>query len=167
MKLVVVNDKMQKNFFYFLSEKEGENFHPDFKPELNPKEMLDLGIFGGKYMTDCINEFPDSWFDNAVLSEHKKDPNLNLFKIDASMPLSHWQEKGWIFEDDPRGWFQWYCRYFIGRRLVDEDIRQIKRWKSIRRHLGAIKKNCMPGDLSCRKKQRQALLHWAYDTRNI
>ena len=167
MNLVVVNDKMQKNFFYFLSEKEGENFHPDFKPELSPKEMLDLGIFGGKYMTDCINEFPKNWFENVVLSNKNKDINLNYFKIDASMPLSHWQEKGWIFDEDPRGWFQWYCRYFFGRRLPEEDLRQIKRWKSIRRHLGAIKKNCIPGDLSCRKKQRQALLHWAYDTRNV
>ena len=167
MKLVVVNDKMQKDFFYFLSEKEGENFQPDFKPELTPKEMLDLGIFGGKYMTDCINEFPKNWFENAILSKKNKNVNLNYFKIDASMPLSHWKEKGWIYEDDPRGWFQWYCRYFLGRRIVEEDLRQIKRWKSIRRHLGAIKKNCIPGDLSCRKKQRQALLHWAYDTRNI
>ena len=167
MKLVFVNDKMQKDFFYFLSEKEGENFHPDFKPELSPEEMLELGIFGGKYMTDCINEFPKKWFENAVLSKDIKDASLNYFKIDASMPLSHWKEKGWIFEDDPRGWFQWYCRYFLGRRLVQEDLRQIKRWKSIRRHLGAIKKNCVSGDLSCRKKQRQALLHWAYDTRSI
>ena len=167
MKLIVVNDKMQENFFYFLTEEIGKNFHSDFKPELEPKEMLELGIFGGKYMNDCYNEFPDSWFENAVLSEHKKDFNLNFFKIDASMPLSHWKNKGWIYDDDPRGWFQWYCRYFMGRRLVVEDIRQIKRWKSIVRHLGAIKKNCIPGDLSCRKKQRQALLHWAYDTRNV
>ena len=167
MKLIFVNDKMQKDFFYFLSEKEGKNFHPDFKPELSPKELLELGVFGGKYMTDCINEFPENWFENAVLSKDIKDASLNYFKIDASMPLSHWKEKGWIFEDDPRGWFQWYCRYFLGRRLVQEDLRQIKRWKSIRRHLGAIKKNCSPVDLSCRKKQRQALLHWAYDTRKI
>ena len=167
MKLIVVNDKMQENFFYFLSEEMGENFHPDFHPELDPKEMLELGIFGGKYMNDCFNEFPNNWFENAILSEHKKDSNLNFFKIDASMPLSHWKTKGWIYDDDPRGWFQWYCRYFLGRRLLEEDLRQIKRWKSIRRHLGAIKKNCTPGDLSCRKKQRQALLHWAYDTRNI
>ena len=167
MKLIVVNDKMQENFSYSLSEEMGKNFHFDFKPELEPKEMLALGIFGGKYMNDCFNEFPDNWFENAILSEHKKDSNLNFYKIDASMPLSHWKSKGWIHEDDPRGWFQWYCRYFMGRRLADEDIRQIKRWKSIVRHLGAIKKNCKKGDLSCRKKQRQALLHWAYDTRNV
>ena len=167
MKLIVVNDKMQKNFSYFLSEEMGKNFHSDFKPELEPKEMLELGIFGGKYMNDCINEFPKYWFENAILSSKNKDPDLNYFKIDASMPLSHWKNKGWIYDDDPRGWFQWYCRYFMGRRLVDEDIRQIKRWKSIVRHLGAIKKNCKKGDLSCRKKQKQALLHLAYDTRNV
>ena len=167
MRLVVVNDKMQKNFFYFLSEKEDENFHPDFNPELNPKEMLELGVFGGKYMTDCINEFPKNWFENALLSKENKDINLNYFKIDASMPLSHWQEKGWIYEDDPRGWFQWYCRYYMGRRIEQEDSRQIKRWKAIKRHLGAVKKNCTEKDLDCRKKQRQALLHWAYDSRLI
>ncbi len=167
MKLVVVNDKMQKNYFYFLSESMGENFDPDFNPELSPKQMLKLGIFGGKYMTDCIKEFPQDWFDDAILSGEYKDISLNYFKIDASMPLSHWQSKGWIFNQDPRGWFQWYCRYFMGRRLLEEDIRQIKRWKSIRRHIGAIKKNCVQGDLSCRIKQRQALLHWAYDTRKI
>ena len=125
MKLVVVNDKMQNDFHYFLTEKQGVNFHPDFKPELNPKQMLDLGIFGGKYMTDCINEFPKNWFENAILSKKNKNVNLNYFKIDASMPLSHWQEKGWIYDDDPRGWFQWYCRYFMGRRLAVEDLRQI------------------------------------------
>ena len=167
MKLIVVNDKMQENFIYFLSEEMGENFHPDFHPELEPREMLELGIFGGKYMNDCFNEFPNNWFENAILSEHKKDSNLNFFKIDASMPLSHWKTKGWIYDDDPRGWFQWYCRYFIGRRTTIEDQRQIKRWRAFRRHAGAIKKYCEPYDYQCRKKQRQALLHWAYDARNI
>ena len=68
--------------------------------------------------------------------------------------------------DDPRGWFQWYCRYYFGRRHVD-DGRQIKRWKAFRRHLMAVKNNCWPRDLSCHSRQRQALLHWAYDSRKI
>lgn len=145
----------------------GKNFHPDFRPELTPKEMLRLGVFGGKYMTDCKDEFPADWFTETKLSPGGKNPKLNYFKVDASLPLKHWQEKGWIYHEDPRGWFQWYCRYYTGRRIPGEDERQIKRWKSIKRHVGAIKKNCIPGDLNCRRKQRQALLHWAYDSRKI
>ena len=166
-KEVIVNDKMQKNFIYFLTEKIGENFHEEFKPTLSPKDMLELGVFGGKYMTDCIDEFPKEWFFNAKFSSQKKDISLNYFKVDASLSLSHWISKGWIYKDDPRGWFQWYCRYYMGRRIEKEDIRQIKRWKAIKRHVGAIKKNCTPLDLNCRKKQRQALLHWAYDSINF
>jgi ribosomal protein L35 len=166
-KKVVVNDKMQKGYVYYVVEPIGKNFDPEFKPELTPKEMLELGIFGGKYMTDCKNEFPKDWFENAKLSPKKKDPSLNYFGVDASMPLSHWQKKGWIYHEDPRGWFQWYCRYYMGRRIRLEDRRQIKRWKAIKRHVAAIKKNCSPRDLDCRRKQRQALLHWAYDSRKI
>ena len=163
---VYVNDKMQQNYSYTLSEKIGNNFNIDFKPELTPYEMLNLGIFGGKYMTDCIDEFPKEWFDNAKMSSIK-NYDLNYFKIKASMPLSHWKEKGWIYHEDPRGWFQWYCRYYMGRRIPNEDIRQIKRWKAMKRHLAQIKKNCTAKDLNCRKRQRQALLHWSYDTRDI
>jgi hypothetical protein len=167
MKRVVVNDNMQKEYVYFLTEAIGENFHNEFKPELTPKDMLELGVFGGKYMTDCVNEFPKEWFLHAKISMLKKNINLNFFKVDASLSLSSWVEKGWIYKEDPRGWFQWYCRYYMGRRIELEDLRQIKRWKAIKRHVGAVKKNCNPGDLSCRKKQRQALLHWAYDSRLI
>lgn len=167
MKKVIVNDKMQKGYTYFLHEDIGMNFHQEFIPDLTPKKMLELGVFGGKYMTDCYKEFPNDWFLNAKLSSEYKNIDLNYFGIDASMPLSHWLNKGWIYKEDPRGWFQWYCRYYMGRRLPLEDVRQIKRWKSIRRHIGAVKKNCRKGDLNCRKKQRQALLHWAYDSRKI
>lgn len=167
MKTVIVNDKMQKNYRYFLVEPIGKNFDPEFKPQLTPSQMLELGVFGGKYMTDCQNEFPSSWFKNAKLCSKFHDPSLNYFKINASQPLSVWRQKGWIFDQDPRGWFQWYCRYFMGRRIPPEDTRQIKRWKAMRRHIGQIKKNCKRQDLSCRPKQRQALLHWAYDSRKI
>ncbi len=169
MKKVAVEDKMQKGYEYFLSKSPGKDFHPDFKPEISPQEMLELGVFGGVYMRDCIKEFPKEWFKKAKFApKHTKKhlAELNYFKINASQPLSVWREKGWIHKDDPRGWFQWYCRYYIGRRHKDDE-RQIKRWKAFRRHLGAVEKNCKKGDYSCRKKQRQALLHWAYDSRKI
>lgn len=165
---VVVNDKMQKNYRYKLVEPAGRNFDPEFKPSLTPKKMLELGVFGGKYMTDCQKEFPKSWFARAKMSPEKHDDSLNYFQKHASQPLGVWQEKGWINEEhDPRGWFQWYCRYYLGRRLPEEDQRQIKRWKAIRRHAMQVKKNCRPLDLDCRPKQRQALLHWAYDSRKM
>jgi len=165
-KVVVVNDKMQSNYRYTLSEPIGKNFQSDFKPELTPAEMLELGVFGGKYMTDCQVEFPASWFKKAKIS-NIKDPSLNYFGVNASQSLSVWRSKGWINEADPRGWFQWYCRYFLGRRLPKEDKRQIKRWKAIRRHASAVVNNCRRRDLSCRPRQRQALLHWAYDSRKL
>ena len=165
-KQVIVNDKMQKNYSYLLSEPIGKNFDPDFNPELTPKEMLKLGVFGGRYMTDCTQEFPKDWFASAKLDPNGPDKSLNYFKENASQPLKVWIKKGWIRPQDPRGWFQWYCRYYMGRRSVDDD-RQIKRWNAIKRHIAQVKKNCTKGDLSCRPRQRQAILHWAYDSRKI
>ncbi|HRZ85815.1 MAG TPA: hypothetical protein P5277_03480 [Candidatus Paceibacterota bacterium] len=166
-KLVIVNDLMQTNYYYELNELPGKNFHQDFKPELTPKQMLELGVFGGKYMTDCKKEFPKNWFQKAKLCHEFHDPKLNYFGVNASQPLSVWRKKGWIYKEDPRGWFQWYCRYYMGRRIKKEDERQIKRWKQIKRHVAQVKKNCKKGDIVCRKVQRQALLHWAYDSRKI
>lgn len=165
--IICVCDKMQKDYRYTIAAPMGKNFHPDFTPELTPKEMLQLGVFGGKYMTDCRKEFPKSWFIKAKLCPERHDPRLNYFKINASQPLSAWQIKGWIHPADPRGWFQWYCRYYMGRRIPDYDEIQIRRWKNMRRHVAQIKKHCFPGDLDCRRRQRQALLHWAYDSRKI
>jgi len=165
--IIVVRDRMQQDYQYELVAETGASFASDFSPELTPAEMLELGVFGGKYMTDCTAEFPSSWFVNAKLSPVKKDPALNYFGVDASQPLAIWREKGWIHPADPRGWFQWYCRYYLGRRLPGEDERQIGRWKAMRRHVAQIRRNCAPGDIFCRKRQRQALLHWAYDSRVI
>jgi hypothetical protein len=164
---VTVNDRMQKGYRYALSAAAGRSFDPAFKPQLTPAQMLKLGVFGGKYMTDCRREFPRSWFAGARLSPRGRDSACNFFGVNASQPLSEWKRKGWIHPDDPRGWFQWYCRYYMGRRLPDEDRRQIKRWKAIRRHVRQVQKYCEPGDLLCRRRQRQALLHWAYDSRRI
>ena len=164
MRIFTVNDRMQQGYEYALTEAEGRNFHPEFRPELTPAEMLHLGVFGGKYMTDCRDEFPASWFERAKLSAGNRNPSLNFFGVHASQPLSVWRAKGWIHPDDPRGWFQWFCRYFRGRRMAD-DARQVGRWKAMRRHVRQIERACEKGDLFCRPRQRQALLHWAYDSR--
>lgn len=166
-KKVVVSDKMQKGYEYFLAEPIGKNFNKNFKPDLTPKQMLHLGVFGGKYMTDCENEFPKDWYTNAKLNPIKYDKNLNYFKVKASQSLAEWRKKGWIHKDDPRGWFQWYCRYYMGRRHAD-DTRQINRWQKMTRHVIWLQNGCgVRGPLSCRPRQRQALLHWAYDSRNL
>ena len=164
---VVVNDRMQQGYRYKRTAPMGGCFDPGFEPELTPAEMLNLGIFCGKYMTDCTAEFPASWFRRAKLAPERPDCSLNYFGIRASVSLRVWIEKGWIHPDDPRGWFQWYCRYYSGRRMPDEDGRQIARWRAFRRHAAQIRKHCEPGDPFCRPKQRQALLQWAYDSRDI
>ena len=164
--IVVEKDLMQTGYVYFLTEQVAKNFHSEFRPQLSPKEMLKLGVFGGKYMSDCTEEFPVDWFEKARLCSEIHDPKLNYFGVNASQTIAEWRRKGWIYKEDPRGWFQWYCRYYMGRRCSDDE-RQIKRWKSMTRHIGQITKNCRYLDLDCRPRQRQALLHWAYDTRNI
>lgn len=178
-KKVSVSDKMQSGYEYFLSEPIGKNFAKNFKPDLTPKEMLQLGVFGGKYMTDCEAEFPEDWFRDKkgkmlakfaepdMCGKRKYEKNLNYFKVKASQSLAEWRKKGWIHKDDPRGWFQWYCRYYMGRRHPD-DARQINRWQKMTRHVIWLQNGCgVRGSLSCRPRQRQALLHWAYDSRRL
>ena len=164
MRRVIVHDRMQSGYTYILSARPGRDFDPGFEPELTPAEMLTLGVFGGRYMTDCRAEFPASWFRKAKLCADRHDPALNFFKVNASQPLAVWRRKGWIHRDDPRGWFQWYCRYYMGRRGPDDE-RQIRRWRAMRRHVAQLRAACRPRDLECRPRQRQALLQWAYDSR--
>ncbi len=165
---VHVRDKMQRSYRYLLTASEGKDFDSAFKPHLTPKEMLEIGVFCGKYMRDCTKEFPASWFKKAKFAVGKEaDCSINYFGVRASQPLSVWQRKGWIYHEDPRGWFQWYCRYYLGRRIPQEDARQIKRWKAFARHAYQVKDNCRAGDKTCRPVQRQALLHWAYDARKL
>lgn len=166
MRRITVNDRMQHGYTYWLTEPAGRNFDPRFRPELAPAELLQLGVFGGKYMTDCAAEFPVSWFKRARLSPEGRDPTLNYFGVNASQPLAVWRRKRWIYHEDPRGWFQWYCRYYRGRRCLDDE-RQIRRWRQMARHVAQVRHGCEPGDLDCRRRQRQALLHWAYDSRKI
>ncbi len=160
---------MQKGYKYELTAPTGKRFDPRFKPQLTPKQMLTLGVFGGVYMRDCTKEFPADWFTKAKFQKkgtYRQDPQLNLFKKNASQSLQVWREKGWIHKDDPRGWFQWYCRYYMGRRGSDDE-RQIKRWFLMRRHVRWLQNACRVGDTFCRPRQRQALLHWAYDSRKM
>lgn len=166
-KIVTVSNKMQKGYRYELVAPMGKEFDPLFKPELTPKQMLALGVFSGVYMRDTTKEYPADWFARAKFAKALPDPKKNYFKIAASQPLSVWKKNGWIYKDDPRGWFEWYCRYYMGRRIPVEDARQIGRWRAIKRHIAAVKKNCRKGDLTCRPRQRQALLHWAIDSRKI
>lgn len=160
---MLVFDKMQQGYQYDYSAPMGEDFADSFKPELTPKQMLELGVFEGHYLNDCQMEFPADWFVKAKISLDRPNVCLNYFKVKSRMSLKDWQKKGWIVGPDPRGWFQWYCRYYMGRRLDEVDAWQIKRWKAFYRHYMQIKKNCLAFDLDCRKKQRQALLQWAYN----
>lgn len=166
-RVVHVDDRMQSGYSYVCTEPIGKHFDPTFTPDLTPSEMLSLGVFGGRYLRDCVNEFPRAWFTQAKFAVGAADPKCNFFGVAASKPLKYWQQKGWIYPEDPRGWFQWYCRYYMGRRIPLEDQRQIKRWKAIRRHIAQLQKHCRRGQLTCRPVQRQALLHWAYDSRQL
>lgn len=159
---ICVNDRMQQGYTYRLSAPMGADFSADFTPHYTPKEMLNMGVFEGRYMNDCTAEFPPDWFESAKLGT-KADASLNYFGIKSRQPLNIWQQKGWIYPPDPRGWFQWYCRYYLGRRLEVVDRIQIGRWRGFARHAGQIRANCFPGDVFCRPRQRQALLQWAHD----
>ena len=161
--LILVQDKMQTGYRYTLTCNPGENFAPHFKPELSPAQMLARGVFEGHYLTDCQGEFPSAWFTYAKLSPTGPDIALNAFGIKSRQPLSVWRKNGWILGPDVRGWFQWYCRYYLGRRIPEIDAVQIARWRSFYRHKAQILKNCPPGHTECRPRQRQALLQWAYN----
>jgi len=174
---ITVYNKMEENYSYILKENPGKNM--EFTPYYTPAEMLQLGVFEGKYLNDCLLEFPKEWFLHAMdkLSPEGARPELNRFKIKSRMNLEEWLEYGWVpsknvakqypnlssdKNHDIRGWFQWYCRYWMGRREEIDEV-QIKRWNAFKRHAGQIAKNCKKGDVECRPRQRQGLLQWAYN----
>jgi len=160
--IVKVHDSFQTGYSYRLSVPEGGDFSSEFIPAVTPKEMLQMGVFEGKYCNDCRQEFPANWFEDAKMSD-LADERLNYFGVKSRQSLSVWKQKGWILGPDPRGWFQWYCRYYLGRRIDAVDQIQIRRWKGFARHAAQVRKNCRQGDIFCRPRQRQALLQWAYD----
>jgi len=179
--IIHVSNKMSKGYSYTLSEPPGKNFAEGFEPYVTPGEMLSLGVFGGKYLNDCTSEFPKEWFLDAIdkLSPEGTNVELNFFHVDSRLSRSEWKKSGWLPSNrrtvrikkravlsdakknpDERGWFQWYCRYWLGRRLPELDAVQIQRWKNFKRHYSAVQKACK--SLTCRPRQRQALLQWAW-----
>jgi len=161
MTTVKVANKMQRGS-YELSAPQGR-WPTDlgFSPALSPREMLKLGVFEGWYLQSAISEYPASWFKGARLSPDGPDPAANALGVKSRQPLSVWLDKGWINPQDPRGWFEWYCRFYMGRRSADDD-RQIKRWRAFVRHSAQVVKRGN-GDPLLRRVQRQALLQWARD----
>jgi len=165
---IVVHNKMQKDYEYELTEPVGENFASDFKPRYTPSQMLTEGVFGGKYCNDQWVEYPASWYKDTRLSPEGNNSLMNRFKGESRTPLQSWKSEGWLNSIDPRGWFEWYMRYYLGRRVEDDfqgqpyDRYQINRWKSFARHFGQVKANCDANDMECRPNQRQALLQWSW-----
>ena len=96
---------MQRGYVYWRTEPAGQNFAPAFTPQLTPKAMLQLGVFGGKYLTDCRAKFPKSWFTGARLCTERHDPRLNCFGVNASQSLAVWRRNGWIHRQDPAAGF--------------------------------------------------------------
>ena len=174
-------NKMKKGYSYTLAVDPGTEMA--FKPYASPGEMLAMGAFEGKYLNDCLLEFPAEWFWNAIMLDKLRpgepDVSVNLLGVDSRQPLSFWVKSGWVpgsgkkgmhpelsdtkINPDERGWFQWYCRYWMGRRLPVLDKIQISRWSAFTRHAGQIKANCHVGDLECRPRQRQGLFQWSHN----
>ena len=181
---------LRRGYSYVLDVEPGD-LPAEFQPDLTPGEMLMLGVFEGKYLNDCTAEFPADWYVGALqygrLSPEGPDPErCNYFGVQTRQPLHIWRENGWApshgrqgrmndhykgalgdptRNPDERGWFQWYCRYWLGRRIPDLDDIQIRRWRAFRRHAGALRGGCptWKRDQHCRLRERQALLQWAYN----
>ena len=177
---VRVADKMQRGYSYVLAAPVGRRFEPGFRPPVSPARMLAMGVFEGKYLNDCVLELPREWLARALgrgrLSPEGPDPGRNQFGVKSRQSRGEWRRKGWIpaaaGDKDVRGWFQWYCRYYLGRRQPAVDAAQIARWRSFARHraqvVAAAARLARPPRSRAEKRehrprQRQALLQWAYD----
>jgi len=161
--------------------------HPEFKPNLTPKEVLQMGSFGGtyfrpiyssvtktKYGKEVWQELPQSWLEGldirTQVSSSIYDPAKNKYKVKCGASLEEWENSGWMHKQDPYGWFQWFCRFYQGRR-TDDDERQIGRWSKCAGEKGRWKNNliskivksgCAWDNYAVSPVVRQTLQHWAY-----
>lgn len=143
-----------------------KEWHPEFTPSYTPMEMLDKGIFEGIY-THAIEGIPDKYKKHKKVLKRGSDPDasMNHYGVKSRQSLKEWERKGWTTKNSPLGWWEWYIKYFEGRRLEDEDKLQIKRWRSfVARHNAQVQAKCKTGDKDCHTKQRQGLLQWAWDS---
>lgn len=163
--------------------------YPQFAPNLTPLQMIRAGVFGGCYFNPRggrpgiispkgidINykEFPSSWFaglHESLFISRRYVIATNKYGVKAGQDQAAWEQSGWIHPQDPRGWFQWYCRFFMGRRSADDE-RQVDRWARCTGPRGRwknalcskIKQNNRAwDDASISPVIRQTLLHWAYE----
>lgn len=193
---IVARDRMARlvglpeQYTYTLTEPPGRNFAPGFRPRYTPAQMLAMGVFEGRYLNDCTGEFPREWFEGALRRDKLRpggaDPSVNEFGVKSRKSLQYWRAQGWIphadaptrgpgRDRDARGWFQWYCRYWLGRRVPELDAVQIRRWKSYgARHRGqieasyrALPRGAAPATRADKRqhraRQRQGLLQWSHD----
>ena len=178
-KQIIVNNRMQNNYSYTLTYNAGTNIsnggidsdgnkikYDGFNPKYNPGQMLKMGVFEGKYCNDQIFEFPKEWFKLSKLSPEKADHTINYFGIKSRLNLQEWKRKKWVpchkNDKDKRGWFEWWCRYWLGRRMPEVDIIQVKRWRAFNRHYGQFIKNTKGKGNDIHPRRRQALLQWSY-----
>ncbi len=145
----------------------GRNFDRRLPPELTPAQMLRLGVFCGKYMTDCRKEFPKSWFARAKLAGKARDCALNYFGVDASQPLSVWRKKAGSIATIRAAGFNGIAAITWAGAFPTRTRGRSSAGKRSAATFVKFRKNCEPGDVTCRPRQRQALLHWAYDSRKI
>jgi len=160
---------------------------PDFKPNLSPKEVMQLGSFGGtyfrpiksgvtneKYGSEVWKEYPSDWFEGLNIGRQVASPNynntVNKYQVKCGASLEEWESSGWMKAQDPYGWFQWYCRFYLGRR-TDDDARQVSRWLKCCGPKGRWKNNligkCVRQGKAFDNKAvspvvRQTLQHWGY-----
>jgi hypothetical protein len=165
-KTIIASNFYQRSYSYDLTEEEGVFCRDRFNPFYTPREMLLRGIMGGSYFYSSFTEYPESWFKDIPLSPHY-DEKLNRFKVKSGLSIQSWREAGWIHEEDPRGWIEWYFRYYAGRRSED-DNRQIGRWRAMARHRGRLLSQIRQGSESYLNDDfgavtRQVLLHWSWN----
>ena len=158
--IIHFNNLMQSGVYERVMPPGDMSDHPEFQPFYTPKQMLEMGVFEGKYLNSCRDEYPADWFENARLSD-VPDPKMNYFGVKSRKPSAWWAERNLFHIQDPRGWFEWYCRFWMGRRTAD-DARQIQRQRMMVRHHAQIMLHGR-GDMTHRKKQRQTLLQWSWN----